>query len=187
MPETHFVGIDISREMCGYARDQVSRHGLDDRIEIFEGELSDFLGSTRPGERLLTQRRTAEFDTVVFSFSLSMIPDWWETLKLAFDAMPDGGQLMIADFGACQSWPSLARWRLYKNLSHFHDFPRPQLADCLAAQQGLEVREQRLFGGCAVVLDIVVPAAFRPSDGPSPAQPDAHWTIGSDTQGESAR
>jgi S-adenosylmethionine-diacylgycerolhomoserine-N-methlytransferase len=154
MPEAHFTGIDISSEMCRYAREQVARHGLSDRIEIFEGELADFVASTKAADY------AEPFDTVLFSFSLSMIPDWWEVLEAAFEIVAaDGGRILIADFGPCQAWPSLARWRLYKNLTYFHVFPRPDLPERLDGLAGVILREERLLGGYGMVLDVVVPPA----------------------------
>lgn len=156
MPDARFVGIDISSEMCAYARSQVARHGLADRIEIFEGELSDYLASTSTASR--------SFDVVLFSFSLSMIPDWWAVLSASFGCVrADAGRILIADFGPCHAWPALARWRLYKNLSHFHVFPRPDVATRLAAVKGLAIREQRLIGGYAMVIEATTEPGFVPN------------------------
>ncbi len=139
MPQTRFVGIDISSEMCGYARDQVARHSRSDRIEIFEGELSDYLGQrVQEGGA----RSGPEADVVIFSYSLSMIPEWWGTLQQAIHALRNGGRIVIADFGRCQSWPAIARWRLYKNLSYFHVCPRADLADRLATIDGIKVDDE---------------------------------------------
>ena len=154
MPEAHFTGIDISSEMCRYAREQVARHGLSDRIEIFEGELADFVASTT------STGRGEPFDTVLFSFSLSMIPDWWEVLEATCDLLAaNGGRILIADFGPCQAWPNLARWRLYKNLTYFHVFPRPDLVERLDGVDGVMIREERLLGGYGIVVDVVVAPA----------------------------
>lgn len=146
-PQAHFIGLDISREMISYARERVDQAGLGQRIELIESELADYTASTGP--------EPAPFDVVLFSYSLSMIPDWQQVLQSAIPLVkPAEGQLLIADFGACQSWPGPVQRRLYKNLSHFHVFPRPELPEFLAADRRLSVREKRLLGGYGQVLEV---------------------------------
>ena len=72
-PDVSFTGVDISTEMLAYAKMQICRRALDSQIQLFEGELADFLLANAPP--LL-------FDFIVFSDSLSMISDWERVLKL---------------------------------------------------------------------------------------------------------
>lgn len=152
-PDVAFVGIDISSEMLSYAREKVRRAGLTERIALIEGELADAAQS---------QQCRTPFDYVLFSFSLSMIPDWQGVLRQAMAFVRADGVVVIADFGACEAWPGIMARRLYKNLSHFAVTPRPGLVDFLRSdpQLGvLDVRHQRLLGGYGQVIE----ARRRPS------------------------
>ncbi len=148
-PGAEFVGIDISSEMLGLARDKVRGAGFDGRIVLFEGELGDYLAA-RAG--------TEPFDYVLFSYSLSMIPDWRGVLAQAIPLVrPDTGRLLIADFGGCESWPGPAKRRLYKNLSYFHVTPRADLADVLATEiipPPLDIRRTAMLGGYGQMLEV---------------------------------
>lgn len=141
-PQASLTGIDISSEMLSLARSKVAASSFSSRITLIEAELADF-AATNP----------APFDDILFSYSLSMIPDWQTVLHQAIPLIaPNGGQLVIADFGACKSWPRLAQWRLYKNLSYFHVTPRPDLADVLQRDLNLTVTQRTLFGGYAQII-----------------------------------
>lgn len=161
-PHARFVGLDISREMISYARERVKQAGLEERIELIESELSGY--TTRGASELQPE----PFDAVLFSYSLSMIPNWQQVLQSAIPLVkPEGGRLLIADFGGCQAWPGPVQRRLYKNLSHFHVFPRPDLPEFLAADRRLSVRETQLFGGYGQVLEVRhKPAAAALEKGP---------------------
>ncbi|MCP5080226.1 MAG: class I SAM-dependent methyltransferase [Alphaproteobacteria bacterium] len=159
-PQAQFIGLDISREMISYARERVEQAGLSQRIKLVECELADYTTSTGP--------EPAPFDVVLFSYSLSMIPDWQQVLQSAIPLVKPGeGKLLIADFGACQAWPGPVQRRLYKNLSLFHVFPRPELPEFLAADRRLSVHETQLLGGYGQVLEVRhKPAATTLEKGP---------------------
>ena len=42
---------------------------------------------------------TTPFDRVLFSYSLSMIPDWYQALEAAVAALKSTGRIHIVDFG----------------------------------------------------------------------------------------
>lgn len=153
-PSATFTGLDISSEMLSYARMRVERSGVAARISLFEGELGDFVSTDGCGDH---------FDYILFSYSLSMIPDWQAVLRRSLPLLKPGtGKLLIADFGACEKWPGPLARRLYKNLSYFHVTPRPELGAFLKndlANGGLQVRQHRLLGGYGQVLEVTRPSS----------------------------
>ena len=48
-----------------------------------------------------------EFDRVMISYALSMIPPWRKALARALDVVAPGGSLHLVDFGDCAglAWP----------------------------------------------------------------------------------
>jgi len=149
MPGTHFTGLDISREMLRFARTQIDKRGLGGRVALIEGEISDLI---------LHRAADEPYDVALFSYSLSMIPDWREALRSAAALLrPGTGTILIADFGGCEAWPRVVQRRLYRNLSYFHVFPRTELVAALAADPRLRVRARPLLGGYAQIVE----ATFR--------------------------
>jgi S-adenosylmethionine-diacylgycerolhomoserine-N-methlytransferase len=148
-PEAIFTGLDISSEMLSYASDQVKQHRQAARISLFEGELEDYL---------MDKDRLEDFDYILFSYSLSMIPNWKPTLSQALSILrPESGQLLIADFGACEKWPGLLVRRLYKNLSYFQVTPRTEIVSFLTAEltnEALSVQQESLLGGYGQLLRV---------------------------------
>src|SRR5689334_15142327 len=72
-PGAHLFGLDASAEMLKTASASVARAGLEDRIKLAQGYAEaltpSLFGQTRP------------FDVALFSYSLSMIPDWKQALE----------------------------------------------------------------------------------------------------------
>ncbi|MGI9659778.1 MAG: class I SAM-dependent methyltransferase [Gaiellaceae bacterium] len=147
-PGAKFVGVDISSEMLGHAREQVRKSGLESQIELYEGELADFAAS----------RAATEFDCVFFSYSLSMIPKWQEAVRLALSMLNTGsGTLLVADFGRCSRWSSWAARRHFSNLTRVHTTPRVELVDFLRSELAhLPTRfdNRLILGGYAEVLEV---------------------------------
>jgi S-adenosylmethionine-diacylgycerolhomoserine-N-methlytransferase len=145
-PQTSLVGIDISSQMLSYAQTRVARAKLANQIVLIEAELSDAIAN---------DQCRAPFDYILFSYSLSMIPDWQAVLQQALPLLrPGTGVIVIADFGACNSWPAPLASRLTKNLSYFAVTPRPDLVQFLQSQCGpLDIQERRLWGGYGQVIE----------------------------------
>ena len=118
-PEAKLFGLDASVEMLRTAERAVARAGLANNVVLAQG-YAETLSPTAFGE-------TALFDAVLFSYSLSMIPDWDAALEAAQRALGPGGRIHIVDFGdfAGLSRP-LAR-ALRGWLSRFHVTPRDEL------------------------------------------------------------
>jgi S-adenosylmethionine-diacylgycerolhomoserine-N-methlytransferase len=147
-PHANFTGIDISSEMLSFAQHRVAQERFTSQIALFEGELGDF---SQTGEY------EDHFDFILFSHSLSMIPDWQSVLRLAIGMLKPGtGELLIADFGACEKWPALAVRGLYKNLSHFHVTPRLELLSFLRSDPRVDsARVEAILGGYGQVLEVI--------------------------------
>src|SRR4030081_200349 len=74
-PDARFFGIDVSTEMLTSAISAISRAGLAGRVRVAHGDASSF-----DAKRLFG---IAQFDHVMISYSLSMIPDWRGVLRAA--------------------------------------------------------------------------------------------------------
>lgn len=63
------------------------------------------------------------FDHAVFSYALSMIPDWKQVLRTSSQAISGAGQLHIVDFGDLSGLGTLGRSALTHWLALFHVAP----------------------------------------------------------------
>jgi S-adenosylmethionine-diacylgycerolhomoserine-N-methlytransferase len=117
-PQTHLFGVDASQEMLRTAERAVRKAGLEGRIRLVHG-LAEDLSPALCGE-------TAPFDRIVFSYSLSMIPDWKQAVAAAKATLGPAGKVHVVDFGDLNGLgpgkPLLAAW-----LRLFHVFPRVEL------------------------------------------------------------
>ena len=82
-PDTRFFGIDVSTEMLTSAISVISRRDLAKRIRVAHGDGTGF--NPQPLFGVL------EFDQVMISYSLSMIPDWRRVLQAAASRLKPGG------------------------------------------------------------------------------------------------
>jgi S-adenosylmethionine-diacylgycerolhomoserine-N-methlytransferase len=124
-PEARFFGLDVSREMLGAAAASIARAGLSSRISITQADASAFDPHALFGQ--------AQFNRVIISYALSMIPPWREALGQALDAVAPGGSLHCVDFGDCSGLPGPFKAALRRWLAAFDVSPRDDLAETLAA------------------------------------------------------
>jgi S-adenosylmethionine-diacylgycerolhomoserine-N-methlytransferase len=80
------------------------------------------------------------FDHAIFSYSLSMIPDWRGALRRGAECVRAGGYVHVVDFGDLRSLPSFASGALRSWLRLFHVAPRDQLLSWL--ESGIQARQQ---------------------------------------------
>lgn len=125
-PETLLFGLDASQEMLKTASEAVGRAGLEGRIKLAHGYAED-LSPSMFGEH-------EKFDRAVFSYSLSMIPQWQQALKMAAQSLSPSGKIHVVDFGDLTSLGLVGRKILLWWLSLFHVVPRAELLHTLEAR-----------------------------------------------------
>lgn len=131
-PQTRLYGLDASTVMLESARMAVRRAGLDHRITLRQG-LAENLTPSQFG--------VENFDSVVFSYSLSMIPDWRRALAAGADGLTSAGRLHVVDFGDLTGLGKLAEWIMRGWLGLFHVTPRVEF---LATLEGFAGKSGRL-------------------------------------------
>lgn len=118
-PGAKLFGIDASQAMLETAAHAVARAGLSERIALLHG-YAEALAPALFG-------RLGGFDHVVFSYSLSMIPDWRRALAAANEALSPTGRLHIVDFGDLEGLGRAGKTMLRSWLRQFHVEPRVEI------------------------------------------------------------
>ena len=139
-PDARFFGIDVSTEMLTTAIAAISRAGLDKRVRVAHGDATAFDPKSLFG--------IPQFDHVMISYSLSMIPEWRRVLRAAAVHLKPGGRLHVVDFGRQERWPGIARMLLRRWLAMFDVTPRDDLEQVLSAMadgSGAQLRFERPF------------------------------------------
>jgi S-adenosylmethionine-diacylgycerolhomoserine-N-methlytransferase len=130
-------GLDASSEMLRSARAALARAGLESRVSLACGLAEDLHPAQFGAE--------APFDHIIFSYSLSMIPDWRGALAAAERNLAPGGRVHVVDFGDFQRLNPLFAKGLLRWLRLFHVTPRKELLGAIeragqpAASTGLRV------------------------------------------------
>lgn len=131
-PQAQLFGVDASHEMLKTATDNVRRAGLEKRIVLAYG-YAENLSPAMFGE-------TNPFDACLFSYSLSMIPDWKQALTAASRNLSPGGHIHAVDFGDLEGLGRLGRALLLTWLGLFHVAPRVELLQNLEQESGSSLR-----------------------------------------------
>lgn len=121
-PHTHFYGLDVSDEMLKTARKSVVKSGMD--VPLQQGyaqsfDPAEFFGLYKP------------LDKIVFSYALSIIPPWQESIDHAISILPVGGEMHVVDFGAMDRQPAWFRAFLFWWLDKFHVYHKPEILEHL--------------------------------------------------------
>jgi S-adenosylmethionine-diacylgycerolhomoserine-N-methlytransferase len=143
-PQAKLFGLDASEAMLETAAKAIARAGLKDRIQLAQG-YAEALAPAMFGE-------TQPFDEVVFSYSLSMIPDWRGALAAAAGALAAEGRVHVVDFGDLRGLPGPAKALLLAWLGLFHVAPRTELIAILERSAAVCQRFRLLFGGYAFLM-----------------------------------
>jgi S-adenosylmethionine-diacylgycerolhomoserine-N-methlytransferase len=143
-PGRRYFGLDASEAMLETAAQGIAKAGLGDRIVLGHGYAED-LNPALFGE-------SAPFDDIVFSYSLSMIPDWKQALSSALRALSPAGRIHIVDFGDLEGLISPAKKALLKWLALFHVEPRGELLRVLEGAASAGSVLQVLPGRYAFIL-----------------------------------
>ena len=127
-PSTQLYGLDASSAMLRTAAESIERSRLSNRIALRHALAEDL----SPALFGLEQ----QFDHAIFSYSLSMIPDWRGALVTAAHSVRPDGLIHVVDFGDLRAlWP-LAERALRGWLSLFHVAPRDELLNLLEGTGG---------------------------------------------------
>ena len=126
-PGACLFGLDASQAMLEMAARAVARAGLATRITLRHGYAEhltpQIFGEERP------------FDCAIFSYSLSMIPDWGSAMRAANAALSAEGRLHIVDFGDLAGLGRFGAAALKFWLRQFHVEPRAEILRVLEAHQ----------------------------------------------------
>ncbi len=117
-PDCRYFGIDASAEMLETAETSLRRAGLEAKVRLGLAYAEQF-------DPEATFDEADGFDHIVFSYSLSMIPPWRDSLERAVALLRPGGTLHIVDFGDQRGMPGWFRRLLFAWLSWFHVEHRP--------------------------------------------------------------
>jgi S-adenosylmethionine-diacylgycerolhomoserine-N-methlytransferase len=123
-PTGRFYGLDASVQMLCTADENVRRAGFNRIITLRKGM----------AEHLDNRSMFAlsdPFDTVFFSYSLTMIPDCVGALDAARRNLKPGGGLYIVDFWDQKGLPALCRRAIQAWLKVFHVEYKPAILDSL--------------------------------------------------------
>jgi len=159
-PDCQLFGIDISDEMLRTARAR-----LPGGVRLAHGDACSFAGSERFG--------AADFDRVILSYSVSMIPDWRAAIENALRHLAPCGQLHLVDFGENPRLPGWLRAGLHGFLARHHVTPRAGLGPtvtALAARADCTARSRPIFLGYAEYA-VVTRSRGETAPEPIPAQP----------------
>ncbi|MBL8566329.1 MAG: class I SAM-dependent methyltransferase [Hyphomicrobiaceae bacterium] len=141
-PRAKLYGVDVSNAMLETARASLDRQGLGGRIMLRQGDATCFDAASTFG--------VAQFDRVLISYALSMIPCWREALEHVTTMIAPGGSLHIVDFGQCERLPVVLKQSLFAFLRHYAVTPRADLEErCreMASKHGLVLHFERLHRG----------------------------------------
>lgn len=121
-------GLDASHEMLVTAEQSVQRSiGTGPgkpRIVLRQGLAEDLDARRMFG-------RDEPFDTIFFSYCLSMVPTWPGAIEAALRNLRPGGELLIVDFWDQKELPALFAAGLKRWLALFHVHYRPEVHDAL--------------------------------------------------------
>lgn len=123
-------GLDASQEMLDTAAASIARVGVPaaghERIRLRQGLAEQLDARSMFG-------RDEPFDTIFFSYCLSMVPTWPGAIEAAMANLKTGGHLLIVDFWDQKELPAVFAAGLKRWLTLFHVHYRPEVHDALAA------------------------------------------------------
>jgi len=121
-PDAGFYGLDASDEMLKTAQQSVEKANVKVQLE------QAFSQKFQP-ETLFNLDKP--FDKIVFSYALSIIPPWQDSIDHALDLLPKGGEMHIVDFGDMAQQPEWFRKLIFWWLKLFHVYHKPEVLEHL--------------------------------------------------------
>lgn len=142
LPGTQLYGLDISAQML--------RTAVAKLPASLAGQVAFARSDGGADDPRAPFARTAPFDAIVFSYSLSMMPNREAVLRGALAALAPEGVIHLVDFGGFEGWPGPARAAAFAWLAAWQVRPQPTGTTILRSL-GLRITEERLRGGYAVI------------------------------------
>jgi len=121
-------GLDASHEMLETAAASIERSGVG-RAGRKPIVLRQGLAEQLDAQRMFG--REAPFDTIYFSYCLSMVPTWPGAIEAALANLKPGGEMLIVDFWDQNDLPRWFAAGLKRWLSLFHVHYRPEVHEAL--------------------------------------------------------
>jgi S-adenosylmethionine-diacylgycerolhomoserine-N-methlytransferase len=118
-------GLDASHEMLETADANIVHAAGGEGRGIAPVVLRQGLAEQLDARRMFG--REAPFDTIFFSYCLSMVPTWPGALEAALENLRPGGTLLIVDFWDQQELPGWFAAGLKQWLAMFHVHYRPEV------------------------------------------------------------
>ncbi|MFN3700307.1 MAG: class I SAM-dependent methyltransferase [Alphaproteobacteria bacterium] len=144
-PDFRFYGLDASDEMLKTAHSALKYTGLSSNVALVQG----FAQSFEPQKLFALERPINKF---IFSYSLSIIPPWKESIDHTLALLPAQGEIHIIDFGAQSGLPRFVRAIIFGWLKLFHVYYRPEIEahlQTLKAQGKGTLKIHNLYRGYA--------------------------------------
>ncbi|MEN9435296.1 MAG: hypothetical protein RLZZ422_2885 [Pseudomonadota bacterium] len=140
-PHNALYGVDASRLMLEQANHKLSHHPHSYQVILKQGLAQDLT--------LKYLHRTQGFDHIVFSYVLSMIPEWQTAFNQALLLLKPNGTVHLVDFADQSALPSLAQQGLKHWLNWFNVHPDPTVPTYLStlAQTPTSTLKQRFLLG----------------------------------------
>jgi len=123
-PSAHIYGLDASDEMLKTARQNVLLSEMEDRVTLRQAFSQNFDPKT-----LFSIDKP--LNKIVFSYALSIIPPWQESIDHALELLPEGGEIHIVDFGGQEDLPKWFSKFVFWWLKMFHVYHKPEILDYL--------------------------------------------------------
>ncbi len=111
-PKTNFYGLDASAAMLETAAKKIAGGNLEN-VQL-QKALADGFSFDK------TFNLSKPFDSIYFSYSISMIPTWQESIQMALTNLKSGRSFYIVDFYDQRDLPDFFRKMLQSWLRQFH-------------------------------------------------------------------
>lgn len=123
-PKAQFYGLDASDEMLKTARHNLEHAEAQGKITLKQAYSQSFDPKTLFGLE-------KPIDKIVFSYALSIIPPWKESVDHALEILPTGAEIHIVDFGGQKDLPKAFRKFVFWWLKMFHVYDKPEILEYL--------------------------------------------------------
>src|SRR5262249_27103886 len=88
--------VDLCSSLLRIADERIARHGWQN-VSTVRADVTTFEPDIAP------------VDVITFSYSLTMIPDWFQAIEHAHSLLKPGGMIGVADFYISRKWPAAGR------------------------------------------------------------------------------